>query len=186
MAPGFHRAGRWLWVVSLLWLSSQNWHWAWELLSASFLSLIYRMTSLCRLSSLWQQQQQSWGKLQKPFHMLAEISLETGIFGEMMQVKGYLFLTFLPEKGLDGGERRGLELEEYSVILSQEIGWGMLFKWRLMLGKPMVCAMCSGKRQDKVWSGSGGSNALKAVDGMKGWSQDTGVQLQLNGITNNQ
>jgi len=43
------------------------------------------------------------GKATKVFP-LAEISLEMRILGEMLQVKGYLFLTFLLEKGLDEGE----------------------------------------------------------------------------------
>lgn len=115
---------------------------------SSHLYIKWLIFSLQRLSSLWWQQQQSWGKLQKPFHMLTEISLEMGIFGEIPRVMDYLFLTFLLEKGLDEG-KESLELEEYRVLLSQAIGQAVLFKWRLMLWKLGVCATCSGKRQDE-------------------------------------
>ena len=70
MAPGFHRAGRWLWAVSLLFVTAFP-----ELalgLRIAICILPLPHTSgdlwcLCRDSSLWQLQQHSWGKLQKSF-----------------------------------------------------------------------------------------------------------------------
>lgn len=144
------------WLLSADFLLSDN--------SSSSLGESYKSLSICSQKYLWKRES----------------------LGRCCKLRVIFFSPSYLRRALMG-ERRGLELEEYRVILSQEIGWGMLFKWRLMLGKPLVCATCSGKRQDKVWSGPGGSNAMKAVDSMeKGWSQDTGVQLQLNGTTNNQ
>lgn len=82
----------------------------------------------------------------------------------MPRVEGYLFLDLKPR---DWG-RNAVQVEAKAL-------------------KAGVCATCSGKRQDEVWSESDSSNAMKAVDGMRlGWSQDTGAQLQLKGTMNNQ